>query len=675
MAVVLVARVAHAHQSLPDGGELEDDEHEPLDAGVVVSEPLDAGTPFVTQVHAPRLARSASEVRIGQDVIQAAPRRNATDLLRLAPGLVASQHSGEGKAHQYFLRGFDAVHGQDVELVVAGIPVNAVSHLHAQGYADVTWLIPEAVKELRVFEGTSRAFQGDFAVAGTLRFELGLEEPGLHASASYGTFGLARGFVGFRPWEDNETFAAAEYQQGNGFGPERAFSRYSVLGQAQVPLPHGARLRAVVGSAASRFGSPGVVKPTDDFFSARFSNQGGATSRHQVLLGVELPHETGRTTLELHGVLADDRLRNNFTGFLERLDGDGREQQHDALNLGVNLEHHQHFTVLDAPLALDVGLGGRRSAATQLQRRYREPDGVITDTEFEGRFVQSTGFAWVEAAWSPGRWRLMLGTRADVLAFDIREAQSRAALGGRVGLKAGVSYGVSAPLRLFLNYGDGFRSPVASSLRDGERAPFVTVRAAELGARWDSERVSAQAVAFGSYVADDFFFDHLSGTTTSTGASLRGGVTLSGTAKPFETWLINASGTAAHARVIPAGTLLPYFAPLVARLDTAWTPSFEALGRTFKYHLGAGLTFIGPRPLRFDEFSSGALLVDLKAGVRSGPIELHFDVTNLFDRRWRDGEFVYPTRFEQNGPTSLLPTRQFTAGAPCTVTLTLELHL
>ena len=88
--------------------------------------------------------RSASEAVVDKRVLQAAPHRNASELLLTVPGVFVSQHGGEGKAHQIFFRGFDAVHGQDVELWAAGAPVNDVSNIHGQGYADLHFLIPDA---------------------------------------------------------------------------------------------------------------------------------------------------------------------------------------------------------------------------------------------------------------------------------------------------------------------------------------------------------------------------------------------------------------------------------------------------------------------------------------------------------------------------------------------------
>ena len=657
------------------------------DGGSPSLEPADAGAPLgTTVVRSSRAPRSASEVTVTQDVVQAAPRSGATDLLRLVPGLVASQHSGEGKAQQLFLRGFDAVHGQDVELLVAGLPVNEVSHVHALGYADLNWLIPAAVREVRVTEGSYRAFQGDFAVAGTVQYELGLEEPGLTLSASYGSYNRFRLFAGVRPTDAPETFAAVEYVQGDGFGPQRAFGRVSLLGQATLKVGN-ARLRAVVGSAGARFDSPGVVPQAAvdagaGFFDVFGLRQGGSTSRHQLLLGAELPHESGRTTLEVCGVLSDLLLRNNFTGYLQHAEGDGLEQQQSNGLVGARAVHRRHFHPFDSLVTLDLGLGGRRDDIHQSQRGYREVDGAPYRDDFAASIVQTAVSAWTEVAWLPARWRFMLGGRLDVLHYDVRDelafagaGATRSAFGPHWGLKAGVERALGEAWRLFLNYGDGFRSPQARSLSDGERAPFVHVRGAEVGAAFTTAKVDVRGALFGSYVANDFFFDHTVGTTVYVGSTLRGGAQASVTARPIDGLLLSGSVTGATAHVVQTDSLLPYFAPLVARLDASYSHPFQAWGLAWTPRVGTGLTLIGPRPLPYDEFSRTVFLADVRAALRVGRVELVVDAQNLFDSRWRDGEFVFPSNWNPGAAPSLLPARHFTAGAPRTVAATLEVHL
>ncbi|MDC0712307.1 TonB-dependent receptor [Stigmatella sp. ncwal1] len=651
-----------------------------------------------TTVRAARPARSASEVTLDREILQSAPRTGAVDLLRLVPGLVVSQHGGEGKAHQLFLRGFDALHGQDVELNVGGLPVNEVSHIHALGYADLNFVIPEVVRELRVTEGTYRAFQGDFAVAGTVRVELGLDEPGVLLAGTVGQYGQRRVVAAVRPGENEETFAAVELGEGRGFGPRRSFGKASLLAQAATELETGAgavRVRALAGSYTTRFDTPGVVREDDvlagreDFYAAPLGRQGGSAVRHQLLLGMELPRSgSSRTVVEVFGVLTDLRLRNNFTGFRVDERGDGLEQTHDSRTLGVRLEHRRRFEVWGREVAGELGLGARRDGAEQTQRRYRESDGTFFAEEVDASFVQTDVWGYAEAQVPLGRWRLLLGGRADALGVNVFDAlafrdpryydgrgYARSAFGVHAGAKAGLELALTERWRLFASYGDGFRSPQARSLAEGERAPFVSVRGAELGARREGERLAVQVSLFGSQVKDDFFFDHTVGTTVFTGETVRAGATAALQARPWEGVTAALSATGAHARVTATDTLLPYFAPLVARADVGWERTLRVGGETLDVSAGTGLTLIGPRPLPFDEYSRTVFLTDVQGRVRWGALGLRLEVKNLLDARWRDGEFVYGSRMDPSTPASLVPSRHFTAGTPRTASLTLEVHL
>ncbi|WP_241758888.1 TonB-dependent receptor [Pyxidicoccus parkwayensis] len=657
--------------------------------------------PPSTVVRGSRPTQSAAEVTLGRDILDAAPRTSAVDLLRAVPGLVASQHSGEGKAHQLFLRGFDALHGQDVELDVGGLPVNEVSHIHALGYADTNFVIPEVVRSLEVTEGSYRASQGDFAVAGTVRMDLGVEEPGVRLAGTLGQYGQRRLVVTVRPGDDPGTFAAVELGQGDGYGTQRGYGRASLLAQATQRVGDGLTVRVLGGSYVTRFDSPGVVREDDllagrsTFFSSSMARQGGNVTRHQLLLGVELPRSgKGRTKLEVFGVLSDLRLRNNFTGYRVDDRGDGLEQTNDGTTLGARAEHRRNVTMLSRPVALELGLGARRDGVTQTQRRYRESDGTFFADEVDARITQTDVWGWAEARMPLGRWSLRLGGRADALGVEVFDAlafsdprfydgrgYARSAFGMHLGAKAGVEYtlGESADAwRFFASYGDGFRSPQARSLSEGERAPFVSVKGVELGARRDGERWAAQLSLFGSQVANDFFFDHTVGTTVYTGETLRSGVSASVQARPVHGLVAAVSATVAHAYVTATDTLLPYFAPLVARADVGWERpvSWVWLGGTgATLSVGTGLTFIGPRPLPFDERSSTVFLADAYTAVRRGELGLKLEVKNLLDSRWRDGEFVYSSRFDPESVPSLVPARHFTAGSPRMASLTLEVHL
>ena len=112
---------------------------------------------------------AASQGVITNELIVNRPALRTGELLEFVPGLIVTQHSGDGKANQYFLRGFNLDHGTDFATYVDGMPVNMRTHAHGQGYSDLNFLIPELVQRIDYKKGPYFASEGDFASAGSAR--------------------------------------------------------------------------------------------------------------------------------------------------------------------------------------------------------------------------------------------------------------------------------------------------------------------------------------------------------------------------------------------------------------------------------------------------------------------------------------------------------------------------
>src|SRR5581483_6079584 len=125
------------------------------------------------------LRRGVGDYHVDVEKLSLVPHQNAADFLKLAPGILLTNEGGEGHAEQVFLRGFDAREGQDIEFTVDGVPINESGNLHGNGYADTHFIIPELVQNLRVIEGPFDPRQGNYAVAGSADYQLGLEKRGL----------------------------------------------------------------------------------------------------------------------------------------------------------------------------------------------------------------------------------------------------------------------------------------------------------------------------------------------------------------------------------------------------------------------------------------------------------------------------------------------------------------
>lgn len=645
-------------------------------------------------------ARSASDIVKKRDVLAAAPHRTASDLLRVVPGVFITQHGGQGKAHQIFLRGFDAGHGQDIELRVAGAPVNEVSNVHGQGYADLHFIMPEIVRRVRATPGPFSPRQGDFAVAGTIEFDLGLAEPGYTTSLGLGSYGERRLLLAYHPADaPEETFAAAEAQSTDGFGPSRAARRASAVAQWVFPLGNGLSARIMGSTYAARFSSAGVLLRDDiergqiDRFATYDPRQGGDSTRTQLVLALERESEDGATRQALTPffVARGLRLRSNYTGFLlDPVSGDSQQQTNDSFTLGFSGYHRRKTKVFSPHDTLELGVFARSDFIDQSQKSLSVIDDHVTGTLVDAGIRATDAGAYVDAGIRPIR-RVVVrgGLRVDGLFYGVTDrategsGAARAAMGVHVGGKATIDVALPLGLHALASYGDGFRSPQARSLGDGERAPFTKVRSFEAGLRHqDGERANASLAVFHTRLSDDLVFEETTARNERAPATQRTGFSLDFTMRP-RPWIVESgSVTYTHATFSESdenqkeGALVPYTPLFVARADVALTPTLaRVLGRDLVGRLGAGLAYLGRRPLPQGEFGRDIFLADVTLGLRLREVEIELDAYNLLDAKWYDGQFTYASSFTRGAAPSLVPGQLVTAGAPLTLLGTLTLHL
>src|SRR5579871_4671275 len=283
----------------------------------------------------------ASQITVPGDDLRERPVTRPGEILEAVPGLIVTQHSGEGKANQYFLRGYNLDHGTDLAIWVDDVPVNMRTHAHGQGYADLNWLMPETIKALDVRKGPYFADEGDFGSAGNLRIGLIDSVPKAVAEMTAGSFGYQRYFgmgsskVGAGnlliagelgayngPWtnpDDMRKFSGlARYTQGT------ASDGVSLTGMAysnkwnstdQVPL------RAMTLGTLGRF-------------DAEDPSDGGNTERFSLSARLARTDDLGSWKASAYLIQSELDLFNNFTYVLtDPIFGD-QFHQHDARVLG-----------------------------------------------------------------------------------------------------------------------------------------------------------------------------------------------------------------------------------------------------------------------------------------------------------------------------------------------------
>ena len=253
LLLLVLAAAANAAESPPDNPE--DDAEEIV---IIGERPLSA----------------ASDQTIRNKDFSSFPRRSASDLLRFVPGLHITQHTGGAKAHQIFLRGFDAEHGRDVAASLDGIPLNEPSHVHGEGYLDLHFLIPETLAGIRILKGPYDARCGDHSAAGVIDFLPYTRRPGLGSLTLGGGTGPAGEILvqGHGRWSGMDTLAAVHVDHDEGFTDPGRMTAARALLHHVVPLGRGMELRVLYAGYGARSEASDILPQAwiDDGLIGRF---------------------------------------------------------------------------------------------------------------------------------------------------------------------------------------------------------------------------------------------------------------------------------------------------------------------------------------------------------------------------------------------------------------------
>jgi hypothetical protein len=632
-------------------------------------------------------AQSAGSKELNNRQLRTYNRTDITDTFNSVPGLYLSQHTGKGKAHQYFLRGFDAVHGSELEIRVAGIPINEVSNVHGQGYADLHFLIPDVILHLRALKGPFLGHQGDFAISGSLEMDLGLEERGFQVQVQGGSFSRRGLQLLWGPGGMNKhTFVAVQLGASDGFGPERGWLEGK--GMAQVSFRwRRFQFRLLMGAHFGQFSSAGVLpesslKPDQsNFYQAQQTGLGGHSGRFLAQAEVRWRSGWTRFLWNAYVVTRDLRLQENFTGSLLFPQGDTFEQRHDFTQVGGIGRWQREFEWLGRMQKLSAGLELRVDRMQQSQYRLTSKGQRHTteiDADVEG--YQLAAWLGLRLRWSRLEWNTalratLLGLLVESRTRDDIRGPSREGAGLHLAPRTTLQWRVNARAKFFLSYGLGFRSAQARSLRDGETVPFQEAHNAEFGFRLKQSRLWQFSLAlFGIYVGQELIFDHATATNLYAGASWRFGGEMDVRLRLFAPGLwLETSVTYTEGRFATDGQAVPFAPRLVLRAGLTWRGS--ASRGFWRWMTALRANLLGPRPLPLGFETDTIFLLNAVAQVTVARfVFVRLDASNLLNQRWKDGQFVYSSSFGSAGQTRRLPQIHYTAGPPFRLLVTIGLQ-
>lgn len=605
-------------------------------------------------------ADSSSQGVVGYADFSTRPLARVGELVEVVPGMIATQHSGPGKANQYFLRGFNLDHGSDFSTFFDGMPVNFRTHAHAQGYMDLNFIIPEVIERIDFKKGPYFANTGDFSLAGT---------------SSMKTYdSLERGFVEVTVGSGDEIrlvaadsvntelgslLYALEHQQTNGmFVLDQDVRKYNGLlkytGEI-AGIPSQLTLTAYDSEWISTNQVPqrAVTSGQIDRFGFIDPDLGGQSHRYSLSGRFEL----GEWDLTAYASAYYMSLINNPTYSLnDPINGDEFEQEDERVLFGGSLVRQSRFEIMGLKAA---GLFGAEVRVDDVQElnlfntRSRLRYGSVR--EDSARELSLSTYAESEFALSENL-RLTIGLRADYIRFDVealRAENSGTESDALLQPKFGLAYRLSDALELYANYGHGFHSndvraavnridPVTGEDTEAQDI-LVEGRGGEIGFRYDNLKgFNISLTAFELATDSELVFVGDAGTTEPSDPTRRSGVELNAFYSISERLVIDLSAARArgHFRGLPDGA-------------NSITDAHENVA-------AAGLTYVGTQgvtaSLRVRYFGDAALTEDesvmkenstlINAGVSysAGAWEMGIDVLNLLDAEDDDIAYFFESR-------------------------------
>ena len=611
-------------------------------------------------------AAAASQGSVGYLELATRPFLRRGELLEVIPGVVITQHSGGGKANQYFLRGFNLDHGTDFSLSVDGQPVNMRSHAHGQGYADLNFIIPEFVQSIDYTKGPFAAEVGDFSAAGAARFNLVKTLPGNFAALELGENNFARFVVGTTALRPGTTTSAttlgfeATHDDGPWVLPENlrrysAFARHTWSASRErefslTALAYRARwdstdqipLRAIAAGTLDRFGH---VDPTD----------GGETDR----ASLSARTTDSETHLNVYALTYRLNLFSNFTYFLDDpVNGDQFNQRDRRSVFGLSLTRTTALSFFHRPTTVTTGLQVRDDLIGELALRHTARRALLDTVRSDDVHEASAGlFAQASTRWS-NHVRTDLGLRGDGHYFDVTSDTPRNS-GRRTAALASPKFGlVLGPWRkteVYLNAGLGFHSNDArgTTIRvdpaDGvtpvDRVnPLVRSRGFETGIRTSFLPGLVSTVSLWSLDLDsELVFVGDAGGTEPSGATRRYGIEFANFYRATPWLTLDADVSFTHARY-RAGAPADRIANSIGTVVTAGL----VVGHTTGPFASLRLRSFGAQPLTEDNSVTqpSSTTLNARVGWKNRDWEFGLSLLNALDRRSDDIAYVYTSRLK-----------------------------
>jgi hypothetical protein len=576
--------------------------------------------------------------------------------------MVVTQHSGSGKANQYFLRGFNLDHGTDFSTSLDGMPVNMRTHGHGQGYTDLNFIVPEFVDTITYQKGPYRASDGDFSTAGSARFRLmsHVDRPWVKLEAGQDSY-YRTVMAGTQSLQDKELTLGLELQRYDGPWTDIEEDVDKLNGLVRLAGSQGngdytVTLMAYDNSwnSADQIPERAVASNIIDRLGSLDDTVGGDSSRYSL----SYRWQGLNTNIDAYIVQSELDLFSNFTYFLDDpVNGDQFEQVDERVIYGTNLSHDFSTKLGERHLYQNVGLQLRFDDIDDVALHRTQARQRLSTVRQDQVKEYSAALYWDASLALTPNLTSFLGVRYDYLSADVTSnnpANSGKADDAIGSIKGGLSYLLDPRTELYLNAGQSFHSNDARGAtitvdpNDGSPVQPVDLlvrgEGGEVGIRYqDLDNISLSLAVWLLDLDSELLFVGDAGTTEPSRASRRTGIEM--TAYYWFTNMFSADLELAWTRsrftedAPGEGNYIDGSLPFVAstgvtyRFDPAWS-------------LAVRVRHFGERTLdSFNTQKSDSFTV-ANAGLSYEMKDWQFgvDVFNVFDSTDHDIDYFYTSR-------------------------------
>jgi len=631
---------------------------------------------------------SASSGIIGQGEIQQRPMLRSAEMLELIPGMAVTQHSGSGKANQYFIRGFNLDHGTDFATSIEGMPINMRSHGHGQGYTDLNFIIPEAISTINYQKGSYSASQGDFSSAGSAQFKLADDLKHQQIELAIGEDNYNRAVVlGSTNLTTGKLIAAAEWQGYDGpwedinenVNKKNALLRY--VGKAfNGDLSISAMAYDNAWNSADQIPQRAVTQGIINKLGSLDTTLGGSSSRYSLSTNWQSEYVKASAYL----INYDLNLYSNFSYFLnDPINGDQFNQQDSRTIYGTNVSYQFDTQTLAINMQHTAGIELRHDDIGNVglyNTKAREQLNTIRQDTLKQTSYSSF---WESKFLLTPKFEATVGVRYDYFNSNVTSntnANSGKANDDLVSLKASLNYRFNSLLATYANWGQSFHSNDARGSTisidpiTGEPANKVDLlvksEGAEIGLRFaDEQKFNISAALWWLTLDSELLFVGDAGNTEPSDASKRYGLEMSAYYWINDKFSIDLETSFTHSRldINDENNYIEGAVPVVASTGLNWHISEQ-------WQSSIRVRHIGKRTLADDgdKRSNPLTVVNSAISYKQTHWKIDLELLNLFNSTDHDIDYYYASRLPGE-PAQGVEDNHFHPIEPRTARLTISL--